>query len=237
MKSAMIYPVFVLLVNVLLAGAMLGYVFPAFIPLFQGEQLPLLTRFFLGLSWLASSKLFWVVALLGGIELFLFFSQPEHQEKLHRFCLAIPVLSPLLRSAARTRFCAVLAVTTRTGLPLMRAMSLAAKASGDPEFADLDANLQREVREGAPIDEHFLGHTEIYGLVLSHGMSLCQATGNTDQVCQHLTTLFQSDTEVRVQQLQGVLEPLLIGMVSLTTGTLLLSIYWPLGKFLQTLLG
>jgi type II secretory pathway component PulF len=68
-------------------------------------------------------------------------------------------------------------------------------------------------------------------------MSLCQATGNTDQVCQHLTTLFQSDTEVRVQQLQGVLEPLLIGMVSLTTGTLLLSIYWPLGKFLQTLLG
>lgn len=236
MKSAMIYPIFVLIVNLGLAGAMLGYVFPAFIPLFQGETLPWLTRFFLGCSWLASSKLFWVVTLLVGIEVVLFFSQPEHMEKLHRFCLMLPFLGPLLRAGARTRFCAVLAVTTRTGLPLMKAMTLAAKASGDPEFAVLDAALQREVSEGAPLQEHFLSHSDIYGLVLSHGMALCQATGNTDLVCGHLTGLFQQETETRIQQLQAVLEPLLITMVSMTTATLLLAIYWPLGKFLQSLL-
>ena len=235
MKAALTYPAFVLGVNLLLAGAMLGYVFPAFIPLFQGEQLPLLTRFFLGCSWLASSRLFWVVALLAAIEGFLFFSQPEHKEKLHRFCLLMPALGPLLRSAARTRFCAVLAVTTRTGLPVMKGLTLAARASGDPEFAELDAALQRQVREGAPLHEHFLEHSDVYGVVLSHGIALCQATGNTDTVCSHLANLFRSEADGRVQQFQALMEPLLIALVSLTTATLLLSIYWPLGKFLQSL--
>lgn len=236
MKTAMTYPAFVLGVNLLLAGAMLGYVFPAFIPLFEGESLPLLTRFFLGCSWLAGSKLFWVVAALAGIEMVLFLRQPEYQEKLHRFGLLLPALGPLLRSAARTRFCAVLAVTTRTGLPIMKALALAAQASGDPEFADLDPALQRDVREGAPLQEHFLAHSDVYGLVLSHGMALCEATGSTDSVCRHLAALFQSETETRVQQLQAVMEPMLIGLVSMTTATLLLSIYWPLGRFLQSLL-
>lgn len=236
MVSALIYPTFVLLVNLVLAAAMLGYVFPIFIPLFEGEGLPLLTRFFLGCSKLAGSPLFWVIAILALIEGVVFFSQSEHQEKLHRLGLTIPVLSQLLRSAARTRFSSVLAITTRTGLPLMKAMTLAAKASGDPQFLELDESLQREVREGVPFSEHFLEHSEVYGLVLSHGMALCQETGTTDTVCSHLATLFQGETEVRIQQLQALMEPLLIAMVSFTTGILLLSIYWPLGKFLSTLL-
>ena len=234
--SAMIYPAFVVLMNLVLTGLMLGYVFPAFIPLFQGEQLPLLTRFFLGCSGLASSKLFWVVALLCLIEVALFFSQPEHQEKLHRFCLLLPVLSPLLRAAARTRFCAVVAVTTRTGLPVLKALTLAAKASGDPDFVALDSSLQRDVREGAPLEDHFLSHSDTYGLSLSHGMALCQATGNTDLVCGHLTTLFQQETETRVQQIQSLMEPVLIALVSATTAVLLLSIYLPLGRFLHNLM-
>jgi type IV pilus assembly protein PilC len=236
LKAAMTYPFFVLLVNGGLAAAMLAYVFPTFVPLFKGEALPLLTRFFLALSWLATSKLFWVVAIIVLAELFLFFSQPEHQQKLYRLGVALPVLNALLRSAARTRFCAVLAVTTRTGLPLMQALSLAAQASGDPVFADLDPALQAEVRDGAPLPDHFLAHTDVYGLVLSHGMALCHSTGNTDLVCSHLTHLFQAETEVRIQQFQAVLEPLMIALVSLTTGTLLLSIYLPLGRFLQSLL-
>jgi type II secretory pathway component PulF len=196
----------------------------------------MLTRFFLGLSWLATSKLFWVVAILIGVEGFIFLSQPEQRQKLYKVAVRIPVLSPLLRSAARTRFCSVLSVTTRTGLAIMSALSLAAQASGDPEFAELDQDLQADVRDGAPFPEHFLRHTEVYGLVLSHGMSLCQETGNTDAVCTHLAHLFQQETEVRVQQFQALLEPILIAAVSITTGTLLLSIYLPLGKFLQTLL-
>ncbi len=235
MKSAMIYPAFVLIVNLLLAGVMLAYVFPTFLPLFQGESLPLLTRFFLGLSWLATSKLFWLVALLGAAEGVAFFSQPEHKEKLYRVAVLVPVLGPLLRSAARCRFCSVLSVTTRTGLPLMKAMTLAARASGDPQFRDLDVPLQREVREGVEPHEHFLTHSEVYGPILSHGMALCQATGRTDKVCAHLSTLFAAETETRVRDFQSLLEPLLIGLVSMTTGLLLLSIYWPLGKFLQTL--
>lgn len=235
MKSAMIYPAFVLGVNLVLAGAMLGYVFPTFLPLFQGEELPLLTRFFLGLSWLATSKLFWLVALLLTVEGFAFFAQPEHREKLHRVAVLVPVLGPMLRSAARCRFCSVLAVTTRTGLPLMKAMTLAAKASGDPHFLDLDEALQREVREGNEPHEHFLTHREVYGVILSHGMALCQATGRTDKVCAHLASLYAAETETRVRDFQSLLEPLLIAMVSMTTGLLLLSIYWPLGKFLETL--
>lgn len=235
-RSALIYPIFVLVVNLILAALMLAYVLPIFVPLFHGEELPWLTRGVVGASELASSKLFWLVVLLGAGEACYFFTRPEHADKLHRFFLLMPVLGPMLRTAARARFCAILAIATRTGLPLLMGLGLAARASTDPVFIDLDKGLQRAVRDGEPLEEYFLLHRDVYGLVLSHGMAQCQATGKAEAICRHLSKLFQEDLDYRVQQFQALLEPILIAVVSLTTGGLLLSIYLPLGHFLQSLL-
>lgn len=233
--TVLYYPAFVLVVNLGLAALMLSYIFPIFLPLFAGESLPLLTRFFLLLSQLAGSKLVWLIALAGGAEAVWYLSQPGQRERLYRLALWIPILSPMLRNAARTRFCSVLSIATRAGLPLMESCKLAAQASGDPDMLALDASLQEEVRAGVSPEEHFLAHCEIYGLPLSHGMALSQATGKTDFVFDHMTKLFQAETEAQVQLFQSLIEPFLIGIVSMTTGLLLLAIYLPLGKFLQTL--
>ncbi len=233
--SVLYYPAFVLGVNLVLTILMLSYVFPVFMPLFSGEELPFLTQFFIVLSKLAGSKLVWLITFIAGVEAVWYLSQAEQRVRVYRVGLFIPVLGPLLRNAARTRFCSVLSITAKAGLPLMEALRLAAHASGDPDMVRLDASLQADVRAGASPEDHFLTYSEVYGLPLSHGMALSQATGKTDSVFEHMTRLFHTETETQAQIFQSLIEPLLIGMVSFTTGLLLLAIYLPLGKFLQGL--
>ena len=233
--TVLYYPLFVLLINLVLAALMLSYIFPVFLPLFAGETLPLLTRFFLALSQLAGSKLAWLLLLAVGLEAVWYLGQLDQRDRLYRAALFFPVLSGMIRNAARTRFCAVLSITSRSGLPLMDALKLAARASGDPDMVALDASLQEEVRAGVSPQEHFLAHSEVYGAPLSHAMALSQETGRTDFIFEHMTKLYQTETETEIQIFQSLIEPLLIGVVSATTGILLLAIYLPLGKFLQTL--
>ncbi len=233
--SVLYYPAFVLVVNLGLTILMLSYIFPVFMPLFAGENLPFLTQFFLVLSKLAGSKLVWLITVILGVEGAWYLSQPEQRVRIYRAALLIPVLGLLLRSASRTRFCSVLSITAKAGLPLMEALRLAAHASGDPDMVRLDVHLQADVRAGESPEEHFLNYSDIYGLPLSHGMALSQATGRIDFVFEHMTRLFQIETETQAEIFQSLIEPLLIAMVSFTTGLLLLAIYLPLGKFLQTL--
>lgn len=233
--TVLYYPLFVLLVNLGLAALMLSYIFPVFLPLFAGERLPLLTQFFLVLSQLAGSKLVWFLLLAMGLEAVWYLGQPDQRGRLYRVALLFPVLSGMIRNAARTRFCAVLSITSRSGMPLMEALRLAAQASGDPDMVALDVSLQEEVRAGVSPQEHFLAHSEVYGVPLSHAMALSQETGRTDFIFEHMTKLYQTETETEIQLFESLIEPVLIGVVSMTTGILLLAIYLPLGKFLQTL--
>lgn len=237
LQSALIYPVFVLVVNLVLAVSMLVYVLPTFQTLYQDESLPWLTDALIVFSGLFRSPLFWLVAALSGIELFLFFTHTDHKVKLHRFCLKVPVLSGLLRDASRAKFCSILAITSKTGISVLDSLELSADASGDPEFQDLFPYLQQDVKNGEQLADHFVRRTDIYGAILAHGMALCEETGNMDGVSHRLAEFFRFETECRIEQFQALMEPVLISLVSATTAVILLAIYLPLVRFLEGLLG
>lgn len=237
LKSALIYPVFVLLINAILAVGMLVYVLPAFKSLYQDDNLPWLTSILVGFSGLFQSHLFWLVLCLAGLELFLTLTHEDHKIRLHRLGLKIPVLSGLLRDTSRAKFCSILAITSKTGLNVLDCLELAAEASGDPEFSDLYPQLQRSVTEGEPLAAHFLHHRETYGAILAHGIALCEETGNTDGVSLRLAEFFRLETGYRLEQFQALMEPVLVSVVSATTAIILLAMYLPLVRFLETLLG
>lgn len=234
--SAFIYPCFVLAVNMMLAALMLAFIFPTFVPLFPPDDLPVFTKFILGLSWLSTSKIFWLLATLGLGELWFFLSRPENKVKLYRALAVIPVIGAILRSAARARFCTVLALCSRTGLSITTAMALAAQASNDPELKELDTRLQRSIRDGESLSDFFIDNISAYGGLLSYAISQCEETGKTEMICGHLASIFKEEVNLKIRHFQALVEPLLMAAVSLTTGTLILAIYLPLGKFLQSLM-
>ena len=235
-KTALIYPCFILLVNIVMSAAMLVYVLPAFTPMFEGKELPLVTSLLLGLSRLCQSPLVWVVAILVVLEAYVFLSKPEAYGTVYRLATAIPVLSALLRSAARARFAGVLELTTRTGLSLVRSLSLAAQSSGDPNFIELDFNLQKAIRNGESIGAFFKAHKDIYGAALSQGMLVCEETGEIEKMAQALARFYQVETDIQVDQFKALIEPLLMMLVAGTTATVLFAIYLPLAKFVESLM-
>lgn len=237
LKSALVYPIFVLVINAILAVGMLVYVLPAFKSLYQDENLPWLTTLLVGFSGLFRSNIFWLIMCLVGLELFLFLTHEDHKVKMHRLFLKVPVLSALLRDTSRAKFCSILAITSRTGMGVLECLKLAAEASGDPEFQDLHAQLHRSVTEGESLGDHFLHRRDIYGPILAHGICLCEETGNTDGVSQRLADFFRLETSYRIEQFQALMEPVLISVVSATTAIILLAMYLPLIRFLETLLG
>lgn len=236
-KTALVYPVFVLLVNAVLAVGMLVYVLPTFQSLYKDEALPWLTDALIACSGMVRSPLFWLIVVLGGLELFLFFTHTDHKIKLHRFCLKIPVLSTLLRDASRAKFCSILAITSKTGISVLESLELSAEASGDPEFLDLYPYLHQDVTSGDQLADHFIRRIDIYGAILAHGMALCEETGNMDGVSARLAEFFRLETDYRIEQFQALMEPVLISFVSATTAVILLAIYLPLVRFLEGLLG
>lgn len=235
-KAALVYPVFVLLVNMCLAAAMLIYILPAFQPLFDGEDLPLVTSVVLQISQLVQSPVLWLVLGLLAIEALLFAAKPGAAAQIYSWCLYIPGLSSLLRTAARARFAGVIAITTKSGLSIVNALHLAAQSSGDTDFIELDFKLQEDIRNGQSMGIHFEVNRDVYGPILTQGMLMCQETGEIEQVTRAMTEFFQTETELQADRFKALLEPMLMIFVAVTTATILLAIYMPLAKFVENLM-
>ncbi len=235
-KAALTYPAFVLGVNVVLTIGMLLTIVPAFEALYQDDQLPALTRFLLSATSLLSSKLFWLIAFLLTLEAVFFFLQEHSREKLLRFSLTLPVLSPLLRDAARAKYFSILSITSKAGTSTLECLRFASEASGDPHFKDLYPDLHDGIIAGEPLDAHFHCHREIYGALLVQAIAVGDETGNIDGISARMSEFFRFEAEYRLEQFKGLMEPMLIVLVSFTTASILLALYLPLVKFLQTLL-
>lgn len=235
-KSALVYPMFVLLVNILMAVGLLVFVLPAFIPLFGDQKLPLITQFVLGCSRLLQNPIVWLILGLGLAELLVSLSKPTSRTQLYSLGLSLPVLGSLLRCAAKTRFLAVIAITGQTGLPIAQGLKLAARSCGDNRFLEADAEVQEALLGGELLEDIFERNKDIYGDLISQGMRLSVETGNFAGVCGSLSQFYKDETEYWADKIKVLVEPLLMIFVAATTSVILLATYMPLATFIRTLL-
>jgi type IV pilus assembly protein PilC len=239
-KSALIYPVAVVSIAVLIVGALLKWVVPIFSNLFAGlgVSLPLPTRIVMGLSAFVQS--FWWIFLVGGVGLVFGVKQirkhPRGRYYFDKMLLKLPVVGPLLRKIAVGRFTRTLGTLITSGVPILEGLSITARTSGNAVLEEALMKVRKAIEEGRTIVDP-LKECGVFPNMVTQMIGVGEATGAMDNMLQKIADFYEEEVDAATKDMLAMLEPAIIGVLGITIGGIVISLYMPLFAMIAKLAG
>jgi type IV pilus assembly protein PilC len=235
-RSAMTYPVVVLVICTVIATAMLLLIVPQFKAIYSdlGGTLPLPTRILISVSDMMK-KFFPVVVILGVAGYFLFrrwARSPQGKPKWDAFKLRVPVFGGLTRKAALARFSRTLAALTRSGVSILEALDIVAETSGNEIVATAVRDTQGAVKRGdtlaRPLEQH-----EVFPPMVVQMISVGEETGALDEMLDKIADFYDQEVSATVDALTSLIEPMLICLMGIIVGGMIISLYMPMFNIIK----
>jgi type IV pilus assembly protein PilC len=231
-KSAMTYPIVILVVAVIVVAGLLIFVIPQFAELFTsfGGTLPLPTRIVIAMSNFLGG---WggAIILLGIIALFIAFKKIKSTEKgklyIDKFMLRTPVFGSLLRKVAIAKFTRTLGTLVSSGVPLLDGMDITAKTSGNKVIEKAVHSSRISISEGKTIAEP-LGETGVFPPMVVQMISIGESTGALDSMLSKIADFYDEEVNTAVEALTSMLEPLLMVFLGGSVGFIIIAMYMPI---------
>ncbi len=239
-KSALIYPVAVVSMAVLIVGALLKWVVPIFANLFVGlgVALPLPTRIVIGLS--AFVGQFWWFFLLGGVGLVVGMKQirkdPKGRYYLDYAMLKMPIVGILLRKIAVARFTRTLGTLITSGVPILEGLTITAKTSGNAVLEQALMKVRKAIEEGRTIVDP-LRESGVFPNMVTQMIGVGEATGAMDSMLQKIADFYEDEVDAATKDMLAMLEPVIIGILGVSVGGIVISLYMPLFSMIAKLAG
>jgi type IV pilus assembly protein PilC len=239
-KSALIYPVAVVGIAVIIVGALLKWVVPIFANLFAGlgVNLPLPTRMVMGLS--AFVQGFWWIFLVGGIGLWFGMKSirkhPTGRYYFDKVLLHIPIIGLLLRKIAVGRFTRTLGTLITSGVPILEGLSITARTSGNAVLEEALMKVRKAIEEGRTIVDP-LRECGVFPNMVTQMIGVGEATGAMDSMLQKIADFYEEEVDAATKDMLAMLEPAIIGVLGITIGGIVISLYMPLFAMIAKLAG
>ena len=239
-KSALIYPVAVVSMAVLIVGALLKWVVPIFKNLFVGlgVALPLPTRVTMGLSDFIVN--FWWFFIVGAVALVVAIKQirknPRGKYYFDKGLLALPILGMLLRKIAVARFTRTLGTLITSGVPILEGLSITARTSGNAVLEEALMKVRKAIEEGRTIVDP-LKESGVFPNMVCQMIGVGEATGAMDSMLQKIADFYEDEVDAATKDMLAMLEPLIIGMLGVSIGGIVISLYMPLFAMIAKLSG
>ena len=233
--SAMVYPLVLIGLSVGLIGIMTVFVVPKFTVFFTAlnAELPLMTRFTLGLSSFLSDTWIWIVLGGGGLWLLLrrWSGTDAGRLLIDRWKLGLPIMGRVYRQMAISEFCRSLSTLLAGGIPVVQALADSVSAVGNAFVRSRLALVIRRVREGASLFTA-LEESGVSPEIATDMVKVGEATGALDEMLNSASDFLDEDVEVRIERLLSLLEPVMLVLMGLIVALMLLSLYLPLFSLL-----
>ena len=239
-KSALIYPIAVVSMAVLIVGALLKWVVPIFANLFAGlgVNLPLPTRITMGLS--AFVQTFWWIILGGIIGMWFGVKQirknPRGKYYFDKMLLNLPVVGGLLRKIAVGRFTRTLGTLITSGVPILEGLSITAKTSGNAVLEEALMKVRKAIEEGRTIVDP-LRECGVFPNMVTQMIGVGEATGAMDSMLQKIADFYEEEVDAATKDMLAMLEPVIIGILGISVGGIVISLYMPLFAMIAKLAG
>lgn len=232
-KSAMSYPVVVLFIALAIAAAMILFIVPVFATMFAdfGAKLPGPTQFMVDLSGiLRKSGIFILVFLAIGVVIFQKWKQtPAGAYQLSSFFLRFPVIGELNQKVATSRFARTFAQLLKSGVPILQAMEIVSRATGNKVFETVILEARGTVERGEPLSSALVKY-RCFPKLLVHMMAAGEKTGKIDEMMQNIADFYDDEVEVMLDGLTALIEPLLMIFLGVTIGSIVISMFLPIFK-------
>src|SRR5450631_3309716 len=240
LKSAVIYPVAVVSMAFLIVGALLKWVVPIFANLFAGlgVTLPLPTRIVMGLS--AFVGQFWwffivgVVGLVVGVKYIR--KDPRGKYWMDYGMLKMPIVGILLRKIAVARFTRTLGTLITSGVPILEGLSITARTSGNAVLEEALMKVRKAIEEGRTIVDP-LRECGVFPNMVTQMIGVGEATGAMDSMLQKIADFYEDEVDAATKDMLAMLEPIIIGLLGVSIGGIVISLYMPLFSMISKLAG
>ncbi len=230
-KSAMAYPMVVLILIITIVTGMLVFVVPIFEGMYTelGGTLPLPTQLLINISGLLTS-LWWLV-LGGTIGAVVGFKRWRKTAvgaaAWDRFKVRLPIFGGVVQKISISRFARTFAVLSRTGVPVLQALDIVASTSGNWLVSEAAKDIQASVKRGeslvSPLHQH-----DIFPPMVTHMMAVGEETGALDTMLGKVADFYDTEVEDTVNALTSLIEPMLIVVMGVVVGGILISLYLPM---------
>ena len=239
-KSAMIYPVVVMVVAVGVIIVLMTTVIPNFQQTFKsmGEELPALTQMVIGLSDFMTSNL---VAVLGSIVfLIVFLSVGRKTEPGKQFTSRVSLKIPMFRNFsvknAAAKFSMTMSTLIVSGVPLVEALEIVGNVIENRVIRRAVKDCREEVMQGIPMSEP-LEASGVFPPMVTHMLKIGEETGTTEQMLDKVAEYYEAEVEDATKRLTAAMEPMIIVVLAVVVGGVvgavmmpMLSIYQNAGK-------
>jgi type IV pilus assembly protein PilC len=235
-KSALIYPVTIIVIAAGVVFVILWKVIPVFAALFAGlgGEMPLLTRIVISSSNFVARYFPFIIIVLvfGGIALSRYHKTYRGKRIIDGALLKIPVIGMLLRKIAVARFCRTLATLTSSGVPILDGLEITAKTAGNAIIEDAVMAVRKAVEEGKTLSEP-LGETKVFPPMVVQMINVGEQTGALDQMLSKIADFYEEEVDTAVAGLMKLLEPVMITILGVVIGTIVAAMYLPLYSVLS----
>jgi len=242
--SAMIYPSAVIVMAVGAVAVIMVVVIPQFQNIFlgllgPGEQLPFPTRIVVGISnflagWGGLVLLGSIVGLVLTIKFYR--NTPGGKRKIDRFTLRLPVMGDILRKVAVARFSRTLSTLLSSGVPILQALDITARTSGNVVIEEAIISVRVGVERGESFVEP-LKATKVFPNMVSQMIGIGEQTGALDAMLGKIADFYEQEVDTAIANLLTMLEPLMIGFLGITIGSIVIAMYLPLFTLIGKLAG
>jgi len=232
-KTAMIYPGVVVSAAILVTSILLIFVIPTFADLFNGfgAALPAPTRIVIAMSNFMLGYWYLIFgSMFGSIYFFRKFAATDRgKETIHPLALKVPVFGDLIRKVAVARFSRTLSTMISSGVPILEALNICARTSGNRVVEREITRVRISISEGKSITEPLEGSQIFPGMVVSM-IGVGEQTGAMDAMLGKIADFYEDEVDNAVNGLKQLIEPLMILVLGGLIGGLVIAMYLPIFK-------
>lgn len=233
-KSALTYPIAVMVVAFIVVAVIMIFVVPAFKDVFQsfGADLPAPTLIVIAMSEFFVKWWWAIFGAIGGGGYFFIQSWKRSeamQKRMDRLLLKIPVFGDLMYKSAVARWTRTLATMFAAGVPLVEALDSVGGASGNAVFQEATEQIQRDVSTGSALTTS-MQTTGIFPTMVLQMASIGEESGSLDHMLAKAAEFYEDEVDEAVKGLSALMEPFIIVILGGLIGGIVVSMYLPIFK-------
>jgi type IV pilus assembly protein PilC len=239
-KSAMIYPVAVIVIAAVVVTVILWKVIPTFANLFAGlgAELPLPTRIVIAMS--NGVVIFMPYAIVVLVAAFFgfrsYYATAGGRKVIDGTTLKLPVLGMLMRKIAVARFCRTLSTLLASGVSILEALDITAKTAGNAVVEESVLTTRKSIERGETIAQP-LKETAVFPSMVVQMIGVGEATGALDTMLAKIADFYEEEVDIAVAGLLTLLEPIMIAVLGTVVGGIVIAMYMPIFGLIEKLTG
>ncbi|MBS4097516.1 MAG: type II secretion system F family protein [Sulfuricella sp.] len=236
-KSALFYPISILVVAFVITAVIMLFVVPAFKELFSsfGANLPGPTVFVMNLSEIFVQYWYLIFGSIGGFFYGFFYTwkrSKKMQEIMDRIMLKLPIFGAVIEKATIARWTRTLSTMFAAGVPLVEALASVGGAAGNVIYLNATKKIQAEVSTGTSLTVS-MQNVELFPPMVLQMVAIGEESGALDSMLGKIADFYEAEVDDAVEALSSLMEPLIMVVLGTLIGGLVVAMYLPIFKMGQ----